>query len=248
MMVRLLLILDRLLFGRRSYALVLMYHRIGSVGRFSVTLKELRAQIADLRLRGFTFVTAAAIVSWLPEKGRQCAITFDDGYRDNEALAQLDIPVTVFIATDPREEEVGCARGELDPQGIVERLREKKQTHFGAHGVTHRRWTRLTPEELHWELQESKRVIGEWCGAPVSCCAYPKGSTNPAVREIVAEYCTTAFLGDGGPVLRPIKDTLAISRVGIFGGTSTAMFRLRTSVIFAYLLPLYFLWKRFLRP
>lgn len=94
----------------RDGCIILMYHRVGAPGcdpeHLAVTAGKLAEQIAVLK-RNRTVVP----LSWLKERMAQglsvagtAAVTFDDGYADvlhqgRPALARLDCPATVFLAT-----------------------------------------------------------------------------------------------------------------------------------------------------
>lgn len=56
---------------------------------------------------------------------------------------------------------------------------------IGTHGYTHPDMCKLSPEELRFELTESKRVLEQWFKRPVIGMAYPGISSNQAVEEAV---------------------------------------------------------------
>lgn len=221
-----------------------MYHRIGEGGgRYAVDEATLRRQIEDLRARGYRFLTASQAAGWTPADGNACALTFDDGYADNAALADLGVPATVFVTSAPIAADVGVSADAFGGRALVAML-AARGVEIGAHGVTHRKWTTLSPDELAQELAVSKATLEEWGGKPVGVCAYPKGAVNDAVVHAAKAAYAAAFLADGAPLTSPVADPHRIPRIGVFGGASMAEFRLRTSALFAYLLPLWLQWKR----
>jgi peptidoglycan/xylan/chitin deacetylase (PgdA/CDA1 family) len=158
-------------------------------------------------------------------------------------LSELDVPVTIFIPTNPDLAELHTTVA-MNTKNLVEKLKNAPNISFGSHGVTHRKWTRLSPDELARELEESHKTIGTWSGKPVTTCAYPKGSMNETVANAVRRHYIHAFLADGGPITAPIKDVMRIPRIGIFAHDSKSMFRMRTSPILRPLLSLRSQWKR----
>ena len=58
---------------------------------------------------------------------------------------------------------------------------------FGAHTCTHPDLTLIPPHLVKKEVCDSKAIIEDFLGAPVSCFAYPYGRYNNQVRNIVQE-------------------------------------------------------------
>jgi peptidoglycan/xylan/chitin deacetylase (PgdA/CDA1 family) len=244
LLLRPLLALGNLFYKNTPCAIALMYHdTAGAQNRYSVSMDVLQRQIADLIARGFRFVPAEDIALWKPDYGRVCALTFDDGYASNLELTHVRQPVTIFLTTAPDAQEVNTPLA-LDAQALADQLCTRLQVHFGAHGITHQKWTRLSPNMLEEELTGSKRTIEEWTDRKVSCCSYPKGAVNDLVRNAASAHFSSAFLADGAPITKPINDPMMIPRIAVFNDTSMDEFRLRTSPIFRYVLAVFRLWKR----
>ncbi len=96
---------------RRGRALVLGYHRVSSENHYAgmcVSVKHFEGQIALLKRRAEVLPlreVIARLASPRPLDRDVAAITFDDGYRDNVAVAMpillsLGVPATFFITTD----------------------------------------------------------------------------------------------------------------------------------------------------
>ncbi|MDE1178174.1 MAG: polysaccharide deacetylase family protein [Edaphobacter sp.] len=82
------------------------------------------------------------------------------------------------ILLEQLREQAGCELPHVGRRFITwEEAREMRAAGMtiGSHTQTHRLLGQLTPEEQHWELAESKRVIEENIGAPVTSVAYPVG-------------------------------------------------------------------------
>jgi peptidoglycan/xylan/chitin deacetylase (PgdA/CDA1 family) len=103
--------LARRLAGRRSRALVLVYHRVGERGldpwRLTVDPEIFAGQMETLA-RDWSPLSLGELVEGLGRRRlpeRAIAVTFDDGYDDNLELAapvlrEHGIPATFFVATD----------------------------------------------------------------------------------------------------------------------------------------------------
>jgi len=87
-------------------SVILCYHRIGDESRGSLSdLCTSESNFLDhldfLKRKGYSFVS---LDNFLPAEKGLCAITFDDGYRDNftklvPILQSRNIPVTVFVTS-----------------------------------------------------------------------------------------------------------------------------------------------------
>ena len=114
------------------------------------------------------------------------AITFDDGYRDNLTVAlplleKYNLPMTLFVVA-----------GFVDSDGYLseEELREISRhplVTIGAHGLWHRHFNRITPDEARFELTESKRLLQDVTGDLIDLMAWPYGECNTEVEKLAAE-------------------------------------------------------------
>ena len=120
------------------------------------------------------------------ESERLVAITFDDGYRDNLTVAlpileKYSLPITLFVVA-----------GFVDRDGYLseEELREMSRhplVTIGAHGLWHRHFNRLTPDEAHFELVESRRVLEDIVHKKVDLLAWPFGECDGALERLSAQ-------------------------------------------------------------
>ena len=65
---------------------------------------------------------------------------------------------------------------------------------LGSHGVSHYPMATLSPEQMEWELSQSKTYIEALSGKPVLTFSYPNGSQNAIVRGIASKYYRIAFI------------------------------------------------------
>ena len=94
----------------KSRGAILMYHSVNESGDFfSVTPAQFRSQMELLHKRGYEVVSLPEICSRLTARtlsGKEVAITFDDGYRDNYThafpiLKEFAFPATIFVTIYP---------------------------------------------------------------------------------------------------------------------------------------------------
>ena len=174
--------------------LALAYHGIAEVplredphGLF-VAPARLRRQAAWLRRRGYELVTFSALV----ERGEDglCALTFDDGFANNEALLALGLPATVFVVSGWLGGEHPDAPGArmLDADGV--RRLHAAGIEIGGHTATHPDLTTLGPDAARAELERGRVALEEIVDAPVVSAAYPYGR---ATAETVAACAAAAF-------------------------------------------------------
>ena len=99
----------------------------------------------------------------------------DAAHRD-ETLAA--IAAELGIDTTPRDDDerplTPAEVGELARRGFT----------VGSHSATHPILTEETPERVRREIEESRRLIGEWIGQPVRHFAYPNGNASDATEAL----------------------------------------------------------------
>ena len=117
---------------------------------------------------------------------RLVAITFDDGHRDNLTVAlplleKFQLPMTLFVTAGFPGRE-----GYLSREDLREISKHPLVT-IGAHGLWHRHFNRLTPDEARFELTESRRLLAGITGKTVDLLAWPYGECNAELELLSAE-------------------------------------------------------------
>lgn len=189
----------------------LAYHGIGEVpvrqdphGLY-VSPKRLRRHVAWLRARGYTLVTFGELV----ERGSDglAALTFDDGFADNELLCELGLPATVFVTTGWMGGEHPSVPGaRMIEAGGVRRL-HAAGIEIGGHTVTHPYLDRLDYDAALEEMRAGREALEALIGAPVPSFAYPFGTaTDETLRACEAAGFRAACRTSGnGSVATPLN-------------------------------------------
>jgi peptidoglycan/xylan/chitin deacetylase (PgdA/CDA1 family) len=115
------------------------------------------------------------------------AITFDDGFRDNLTVAlplleKYHLPMTLFAVAGFIGKDGYLSADELKT------LAAHPLVTIGSHGLWHRHFTKLTPEEAEFELIESRKILADITGREIDLLAYPYGDCNAEVEKL-SERC-----------------------------------------------------------
>jgi peptidoglycan/xylan/chitin deacetylase (PgdA/CDA1 family) len=169
---------------------VLLYHDVVDgrpTSTWQVSRSALAADLDAVVRSGRTVVTASALDAELNKPNRRsthlCALTFDDGYASFleqvlPLLVERRLPATLYVTTgllgEPRMLSQ-AALTEIIGNGIE----------IAAHAVRHRHLDLLSDTELHSELRGSRERLGELVGNEPTSFAYPYGSYNRPVQELV---------------------------------------------------------------
>ncbi len=211
-------------------AVVLQYHHVSESTPASTSLspKRFRAHMDYLANHDFEVVRLETLVKAL-ENGeelpdRTVAITFDDAYDSvyTEAfplLKKRDWPFTVFVNTDPLDQE---------KSGFTtwEQLREMAEhgatiaNHSTKHNHLQRRKAGESKAEwrqrIEAEVVDAERRIKEETGQNHKMLAYPYGEYNNEVKALLESLDFVAFGQQSGPI-GAHSDLLALPRFP-FGG------------------------------
>lgn len=217
--------------SRETIPRVLAYHKVTGfeLGGTWVPPGRFERQIDALLDAGFRFVDETRFLDALDGRreapGREILLTFDDGYRVllDRAIPALEsrrIPALVFLvsafAGQTNTWELSLPGRRFTHLGWDEiRDLASRGFDFGSHTRTHRDLTRLSPEDLRIEVEDSKREIESRLAAPVRSFSYPFGRLNEhARREAERAGYRAAFTLCPPRSARP--DRFALRREGIY--------------------------------
>jgi peptidoglycan/xylan/chitin deacetylase (PgdA/CDA1 family) len=232
--------------GPRRGLVVLIYHRVGRRSTMEVDLPLemfadqmawLRATIPIVSLdEGLAWVAAADEPStgddgpWADDL--RVAVTFDDGTSDIAelalpVLAEYDVPVTVYVATEFVENQVEfphdgvpitwSALGDCLSTGLVT---------IGSHTHTHAILDRIPDAEAAFELDRSIGLITDRLGVLPTHFAYPKAvmGSPGADRAVRRRFVSAAQAG--GHTNRPgTTDPFRLARMPVQVADGEAWFR-----------------------
>jgi len=164
---------------------VLVYHSISAPaepmpGDIAVSPARFEQQLAWLRKTNRVVRLEETLVR---SSGREIAITFDDGYRDNlttalPLLEKYNLPMTLFVVA-------GFVNGDgyLSEDELRQISRHPLIT-IGAHGIWHRHFNRISHAEAQFELIESRRLLEETIEGKVDLMAWPYGECTREAEEL----------------------------------------------------------------
>ena len=171
---------------KRKGFVALMYHHVGILDdpqaeQFPFTMRPdmLERQILFLKANGYTPISLEELTTaYRAGKSsiqKPVMLTFDDGYLDNyqnlfPLLKKYNVPALIFLITD----RVGTP--EYMSWDQIKEMQDSGLVSFGSHSLSHRRLRSLPDEEIVREITESKRVLEEKLGRPVTAFCYPFGA------------------------------------------------------------------------
>ncbi len=233
-----------------SELLVLCYHAISDSwpSPAAIAPDRLHAQLRLLLRLGYHPLTlTAALDHDAPRK--TVVVTFDDAYRSILAkglpvLDALGVPATVFVPTDAASDSAEMTWSELGPWVGTEHEHElrcmswqelrrlsERGWEIGSHTCSHVRLAEIGRERVAAELSGSREACEENLQLPCTSLAYPFGSYDAAVMELVAAagYRAAVTLDEHIAASLRGRGPLEIPREAIYRATGWPVFIAKTS-------------------
>lgn len=171
--------------------MVLNYHKIANEHKsLSVTLDDFEQQMKWLDEYGYHCITPQQLYDFvangaeLPQN--PVLITFDDGYKDNYTNAypimkKYGMKGTIFVVTG--------FLGVYDNYLTWEQAKELLDAGFNieSHTYSHKSMTEASDEDISNELVKSRKTIKDKLGIDSDFMAYPTGTYNLHIAELVKE-------------------------------------------------------------
>lgn len=213
---------------------VLMYHCVNDKTRFvnsierslTIPIKVFTNQLDWLEIHGYHVVSLndayAAMTSGKPLPSKPVVITFDDGAPDAYTnvypiLSKRELNGTFFVIVA----RMGNGNW-LNWAQVTEMANAGMQ--IESHTMTHADLPAKSPEEVVYELKQSKALIEERLGRRANFIAYPAGHVNQTVIEATKQAgYLAAFTTRPGP-WRTGDDLFTLKRVRVLRGETMATF------------------------
>jgi peptidoglycan/xylan/chitin deacetylase (PgdA/CDA1 family) len=149
-------------------------------------------------------------------------LTFDDGHVSNHAaalpiLCKHQLKATFFITVG----RIGS--GETMSWGQIRALHAAGME-IGSHTLTHRPPSTLDDDDLRYELMESRRILEDSLGAPVTSVSSPTGFFNPRMCSIAREVGYRALCFGQIGLAADNGDLFSLNRVAVKPAMSEAQF------------------------
>jgi peptidoglycan/xylan/chitin deacetylase (PgdA/CDA1 family) len=216
----------------RNRAVIVVFHRVAERGdELSRTTRSFRA-FCDFFQTYFKVVSVSELLAKLArgeDLRGHLAITFDDGYRDNKAVAAEELKkrglpacfflATGFIGTDhvPWWDAEAGIQSEWMTWDDVRALR-RDGFEVGAHTVHHVDLGKVNGEEAQREIEESKTRLEAELGEKIALFAYPFGHVDQCteenrqrVRQLGLRSCMSSY----GGLVTPGQDPFTLKRTPI---------------------------------
>jgi peptidoglycan/xylan/chitin deacetylase (PgdA/CDA1 family) len=171
-------------------------------------------------------------------------LTFDDGFADFAEIAvpilrKYELPATMYIVSGslteagvPTNWVTGVAPADAPPLLSADQIRElhAEGFSFGSHTMAHQDMPTLSEAECVADFKQSRELLSDLLGEPVTSLAYPFGRHAPHVREAAekAGYSFALALPDSAE--EPSR--FAVDRTGVYRGNGIMRFRIKTSPVF----------------
>ena len=210
-------------------ALILMYHDLSDVdwdtsrghAPYVLDPSTFRRQTRCLISQRLPVLT---VTQWCESLRSIHAIvlTFDDGHVSNYEVAlpillEHQLKATFFIVAGA----IGSGQA-MDWKQI--RALHTAGMEIGSHTLTHRPPSTLADSELRYELLESRRILEDGLGAPVTSVSSPTGFFNPRMRTIAQEVGYRALCFGQAGFVSDNTDSFSLKRVAVKRNMREAQF------------------------
>lgn len=229
---------------------ILCYHSVtsGWDDPVSVEPADFERQCAILA-RSTTVVPLPALVDRLAAGGSTPAgttvLTFDDGFLDYvqdavPIMSRHGLTATMYIVAGslqpggiPVDWITGLPAADAPPLMSPEQIKDlhDRGWDIGSHTMRHADMPTLSEAECLADFRESRELLEDLLGAPVTTLAYPFGHHAPHVRRAAeqAGYRCAVALPEGPEEAGPF----AIPRTGIYRGNPEWKFRVKNNEWYA---------------
>ena len=210
---------------------ILMYHSVSDAcaprfRRFAVRPATFEAQMRYLSEQGFTTLTVSGLIEAMSGRAalprKPVVLTFDDGFADFYEAALLVLrrygqTATLYVVsgavgkTSTWLEGIGEGKRPMATWSNLVEI-QKCGVEIGAHTVSHAALDLLPAAAARDEIANSKRMLEDGLGCPVSTFAYPFGYQTAAVRDVVKAEGYSSACAVRYKMCTPQDDRFALPR------------------------------------
>jgi len=202
---------------------ILMYHSVNPQAtyenRLSVRPDTFERQLRFLKMFRYRVLTLEQVAALLRQGKKvpkhSVVITFDDGYKDNYTYAfgllkKYRLPATIFVII----QEVG--RSDRLSWEEIKRMHLSGLVTFGSHALGPEPLVNIqSNQEIKRQIFESKKILEQKLGTPVTLFSYPEGRFTPKIRQLVREAGYQAAVATSISKDYPNDDVFALKRIRI---------------------------------
>lgn len=226
---------------------ILMYHQIGEPAArgtpyrgLTVHPRDFRRQMLWLRRLGYRGLSMAQLMPYLrgEKQGKVVGITFDDGYCN---VLENAVPVledcgfhatNYFVARQLGGANVWDHGEGVPPSPLMNaseiRVWAAAGHEVGSHTLNHPVLPGISPELAANEIRDSRDVLEQITGTPVTAFCYPYGKFTPALADCVRDAGYDSATTTARGLARNDDDLFALPRVAVVRSTLLPRFLLKT--------------------
>ncbi|KXF77391.1 polysaccharide deacetylase [Paramesorhizobium deserti] len=213
---------------------ILLYHQIDVPPAKRVPFRSMivhpdafRRQMAWLKRLGYRGLSLRDALPYIEgsKTGKVAVITFDDGFRDVyenalPVLQEYGFTATNFFVAG----QIGGQNAWDIPIGVApapcmsaSQMREWAALghEVGSHTLDHVHLPDVPPKEARRQIGQSRDMLQDMLGMPVTSFAYPYGDENTNIRTVVREAGYTHATTTERRKARPVDDDLGLPRLTI---------------------------------
>ncbi|KKQ40788.1 MAG: Polysaccharide deacetylase family protein [Microgenomates group bacterium GW2011_GWC1_37_8] len=229
---------DKLILKKR--VAILMYHSVSDDNNefFTVSSKNFMSQMNYLYENNYVILSLHDLIEYINSKKKipkkSVVLTLDDGYEDNyltvfPMLKKYNFPATIFLITGLVGNKNYSNRGIKLPMldwGQIQEMHSSGLIDFQPHTVSHPRLSISLPNEVIYEMEDSKKEIERRLGKKCTLFAYPKGDYNISTIEIAGRIFDGAVTTDMG-FTNFRSSLLSLRRNSVHSQTDSLTFKLK---------------------
>ncbi|MGH8476098.1 MAG: polysaccharide deacetylase family protein [Methylococcales bacterium] len=196
---------------------IFYYHSIGNQGPETLSIADFRAHLELIRDHGFKPITFSKLLGLdAHDPNRYAVLTFDDGLLDNfenaaPILSDFGYPATFFVIpgfdrvvrwVNSRTRAWSEAKlpGFSIPFPSMQKHHRRQLVEsgmeIGCHSMNHPSLNEIPEHRLDSEISDSKALLEDQLGVPITSFCYPRGRYNKKVLAKVQQAgyrgaCTT---------------------------------------------------------